>query len=145
MHPGEPVFERFRALVSDRLGDQALRGAVFVDPTAEKPYLFHLALVNVVRSADAEIPDLAAEDVLECRLVGVKQFEGADLALCPVEHLLLLRGGHGLPAAAQRMAVVGEKLQAQAKAFLLERVARGMAIERRDALLATATRGRDCD
>ncbi len=137
MHPGEPVFERFRALVSDRLGDQALRGAVFVDPTAEKPYLFHLALVNVVRRADAEIPDLATEDVLDCQLVGVKQFEGSDVSLCPVEHLLLLRGGHGLPAAAQRLALVAEKLKAQADAFLVERVAREMAVSRRDALLAT--------
>ena len=59
VHPGEPVFERFRAVVSDRLGDQALRGAVFVDPTADKPYLFHLALVSVVRQADPEMPDLA--------------------------------------------------------------------------------------
>jgi len=30
--------------------DNVPRGAVFVDPTADKPYLFHLALVNVVRS-----------------------------------------------------------------------------------------------
>ena len=137
MHPGEPVFERFRAIVSDRLGDQALRGAVFVDPTADKPYLFHLALVHVVRRADADIPDLATEDVLDCRLVGVKQSEGSEVALCPVEHLLLLRGGHGLPAAAQRLAVTAEKLQDQANAFLVERISRGMAVERRDALLAT--------
>jgi hypothetical protein len=33
--------------------------------------------------------------------------------------------------------VVAEKLQAQANAFLVERIARGMAVERRDALLAT--------
>ena len=51
VHPGEPVFERFRAVVSDRLRDQALRGAVFVDPTSDRPYLFHLALVSVVRKA----------------------------------------------------------------------------------------------
>ena len=111
VHPGEPVFERFRAIVSDRLGDQALRGAVFVDPTTEKPYLFHLALISVVRQADAELPDLASEEVLDCQLVGVKQFEGAQVALCPVEHLLLLKGGQGLPAAAQRLAVTAEKLK----------------------------------
>jgi superfamily II DNA or RNA helicase/DNA-binding XRE family transcriptional regulator len=135
VHPGEPVFERFRALVSDRLGDQALRGAVFIDPTAEKPYLFHLALVSVVRQADAEIPDLANEEVLDCQLVGVRQFEGAELTLCPVEHLLLLKGGQGLPAAAQRLAVAAEKLKEQAEAFIVERVARGLAVQRRNALL----------
>ena len=137
VHPGEPVFERFRALVSDRLGDQALRGAVFIDPTTEKPYLFHLALVGVVRQAEPELPDLAGEEVLNCHLVGVKQYEGTEVALCPVEHLLLLNGGHGLPPAAQRLAMIAEKLKGQAEGFMVERVARNMALERREALLAT--------
>lgn len=137
MHPGEPVFERFRAIVSDRLGDQALRGAVFIDPTTDKPYLFHLALINVVRQADTELPDLANEEVLDCQLIGVKQFEGAEVTLCSVEHLLLLKGGHGLPAAAQRLAVTAEKFKDQAEAFMIERVARQLAIQRRKALLDT--------
>ena len=52
LHPGEPVFERFRGLVSERLADEGSRGAVFVDPNTEKPYLFHLALLSTVRKAD---------------------------------------------------------------------------------------------
>lgn len=137
VHPGEPVFEQFRATISDRLGDQALRGAVFVDPTADKPYLFHLALVSVIRQGDPALPDLATEEVLDCQLVGVKQNEGTELTLCPVEHLLLLNGGHTLPPAAQRLAAVADKLREQAGAFLIERVARGMALARRDRLLGT--------
>ena len=137
VHPGEPVFERIRALVSDRLSRQALRGAVFVDPTAEKPYLFHVAFVRVVRQADPELPELATEEVLDCRLVGLKQFAGVELSLCPVEHLLLLRSGHGLPPAAQRLAAGGENLRDQAEAFLVERVARDLAKDRRDLLLNT--------
>ncbi len=137
VHPGEPVFEQIRALVSDRLSRQALRGAVFVDPTAEKPYLFHVALVRVVRQADPELPELATEEVLDCRLVGLKQFAGVELALCPVEHLLLLRSGHGLPPAAQRLAAGAENLRDQAEAFLVERVARDLAKDRRDLLLNT--------
>ncbi len=137
VHPGEPVFEQFRAIVSDRLGDRALRGAVFVDPTTDKPYLFHVALVHVIRHADPDLPDLATEEVLECQLVGVKQFDGAELSLCPVEQLLLLKGAHGLPPAAQRLAAGAEKLREQAAAFLVERVARGMAISRRESMLAT--------
>ena len=136
IHPGEPVFERFRAVVSDRLGDQALRGGVFVDPTAEKPYLFHLALVAVVRQADPEFADLASEEALDCRLVGVRQSDGAEVTLCPVEHLLLLRGGQGLPPAAQRLALIAENLKDQAEAFVVERVARSMAIEHRQKLVA---------
>ncbi len=138
VHPGEPVFERFRASVSDLLGDEALRGAVFVDPTEERPYLFHLALTNVVRQADAELPELANEEPMECRLVGVKQYEGAEVSLCPVEHLLLLKGGRGIPgAAAQRLAITAPKLKDQAEAFVVERVARDMATQRRQGLLAT--------
>jgi hypothetical protein len=48
--------------------------------------------------------------------------------------LLLLKGGHGLPAAAQRLALIADKLKDQAKAFLIERAARGMAIERQKVL-----------
>lgn len=137
VHPGEPLFEAFRSLTGERLVNQALRGAVFIDPAAEKPYLFHLAMVSIVREADPELPDLALNETLECRLAGVKQFEGSQIYLCPVEHLLLLKGGHGLPAAAQRLAAVAKDLLEQARAFLVERVARGMATARRDALQAT--------
>lgn len=137
VHPGEPVFEQFRSIVSDRLGEQALRGAVFVDPTVEKPYLFHVALVSVIRQADSELPDLATEEVLDCRLVGVKQHEGTELVLCPVEQLLLLKGGQGLPPAAQRLAATAERLKDQAAAFMTERVARDLALARRNELLET--------
>jgi SNF2 family DNA or RNA helicase/DNA-binding transcriptional regulator YiaG len=137
IHPGEPLFEAFRELVKDRLGSQALRGAVFVDPAADKPYLFHLALVAVVREADPEMPDLALEDVLDCRLVGAKQYEGAQIHVCPVEHLLLLKDGHGLPAVAQRLAVNARTMLEQAQAFMVERVARELANQRRLGLLAT--------
>lgn len=135
LHPGEPVFERFRALVSERLADIGRRGAVFVDPTTDRPYLFHMALLSVIRKADLELVELAKEETFECCLVGLKQYEGADMALCPVEHLLLLKGGHGLPASAQRLAVQANEMKDQAAAFLLERVARQMALERKKRLL----------
>ena len=128
VHPGEPCLRTV-----PRRGQRPAwrpgppRRCVFVDPTVDKPYLFHLALVSVVRQADPELPDLADEEVLDCRLVGVKQFEGAEVVLCPVEHLLLLKGGHGLPPAAQRLALIADKLKAQAEAFMVERVARSMA------------------
>jgi superfamily II DNA or RNA helicase len=135
LHPGEPVFERFRTLVSERLLEEGRRGAVFVDPTTERPYLFHMALLSVIRKPDPEIPELAKEEVLECRLVGVKQYEGAEIALCPVEHLLLLKGGRGLPASAQRMAVAANEQKELTSSYLAERVAREMALERKKRLL----------
>ncbi len=135
LHPGEPVFERFRALVAERLGDQGRQGAIFIDPNSERPYLFHMALIHIVRKADPEIPGMAKEELLDCRLVGVKQYEGAEMALCPVEHLLLLRGGSGLPASAQRLAVRATEEKEQVRAYLSERVARKLAIDRRHGLL----------
>lgn len=137
LHPGEPVFEAFRSVVFDRLSSAAQRGAVFVDPTAERPYLFHVGLVSVVRQADPTIADLAQEEVLECRLIGIKQSEGADLMVCPVEHLLLLKGGHGIPSVAQKLAVTAKELVERARAYLIERVARELAVHHRDRLVAT--------
>ncbi|MEK7679377.1 MAG: helicase-related protein, partial [Deltaproteobacteria bacterium] len=61
LHPGEPVFERFRSMVSDRLADEGRRGAIFIDPSTERPYLFHLALLSIVRKADPDIPELVQE------------------------------------------------------------------------------------
>jgi hypothetical protein len=124
-------------LVSERLADAGQRGAVFVDPTSERPYLFHMALLSIMRKADPELSELAREEVLECRLVGVKQYEGAEVTICPVEHLLLLRGGHGLPPSAQRLAVAANEMKKHALAFLLERVARETAIERKKRFLDT--------
>ena len=50
LHPGEPVFDSIQALILGRFGDHALRGAVFVDPYATEPYLFHLAVVTVIQN-----------------------------------------------------------------------------------------------
>ena len=124
-----------RCSTDSRLGRSALQGGVFVDPTTDAPYLFHVALVSVVRRPDPEIVRLAHEEVVEYRLVGLKQFDGHRITPCPVEHLLLLRRGQGLPPVAQRLAVAARDYSALAQAFLLERVARRMAAELRQQLL----------
>ena len=135
LHPGEPVFERFRSMANERLAEEGRRGAIFIDPGSEKPYLFHLALLSIVRQADPEILELAREEMLDCRLIGVKQYEGSEIALCPVEQLLLLKGGRGLPASAQRLAGMASDRKDAVRAFLAERMARQMAIERKKKLL----------
>ena len=55
LHPGEPVFDRFCAALLSRHGDEARRGAFFVDPHATAPYLFHLARVTVARRPAAGV------------------------------------------------------------------------------------------
>lgn len=135
LHPGEAVFEGIRGLVEGRLGRAALRGGIFVDPTADAPYLIHVALASVVRRSAPDIPRLAHEEVIEQRLVGLMQYDGDRIELCPVEHLLLLRGGQGLPGAAQRLAVAARDRRHLAQAYLLDPVARRMAAEHRQQML----------
>jgi SNF2 family DNA or RNA helicase len=135
LHPGEPVFERFRQLVSERLGDKALRGAIFVDPITKRPYLFHLALITIIRKADPAFEELNAEEPLECRLIGIKQYEGSELETCPIEHLLLLKGGKGIPPTAQRIAVHAKDEVDYARSYLAERVARELALTKKSDML----------
>ena len=128
LHPGEPVFDRFCAALLARHEDEARRGAFFVDPHAGAPYLFHLARVTVVRrpgpieSAGRAVmpaPDQTDEEgrveIIESRLIGLRQDGDGVIEPCPLEHLLLLRGtpnvapgsvplarmAHGLTAAAR--------------------------------------------
>lgn len=94
LHPGERIFDRFSAVVADHFGSEALRGAVFVDPTADAPYLVHIAAVRLFRRAEKGLPAKTARDgeTLDCRLVALRQEPDGAVTPIPVEHLLLLRG-----------------------------------------------------
>lgn len=143
LHPGESVFESFREMVKERLSDKTAAGAVFVDASATRPYILHIALVNCRRLADPEIEQLSNNDVLEYRLVAIKQEDGGHTQICPVEQLLLLRDGQGISTNAQRLAVAAEDYKDMAYAYLLERVARSMANEHRNQLLSSLKERRD--
>lgn len=95
LHPGEPVFDRFRKYVCGRFAQAALQGGVFVHANAQQPYLFHLALISVVRKADPTQRQLAREEVLESRLIGLKQ-SGDEVVEAPPEYLTLLKEGEGI-------------------------------------------------
>lgn len=127
LHPGEEIFEGFRYLVSNKLGDDALRGAIFVDVEADEPYLLHVALASAVRFEDPELTPLQTPERLGLKLVGLKQNGRAEIQECPVEKLLLLRGTRGLPGQAQKLASSVQAAEERARSFLVERVARHMA------------------
>lgn len=93
LHPGEPIFERLSALATERCRAAGQQGAVFIDPSATQPYLFHVARVSVIRDPDQGYPALHQQEVLEQRLVGVRQFADNRVLEAPVEQLLLLRPG----------------------------------------------------
>jgi SNF2 family DNA or RNA helicase len=137
LHPGEPLFDRLRALVLGRFGKEALRGGVFVDPYAERPYFFHLALVRVRRQADPELREAFGRDaLLDVRLVGLRQEESGELTECPVEHFLLLRGASSVPALYAGFAGTASAACERARAFARE-IARSLAQERVRGLAST--------
>jgi superfamily II DNA or RNA helicase len=103
IHPGEPVFDGFCGALLSRHSGAARRGAIFIDPYAEEPYLFHLAEVSALRrrlGTDAlpllpENPEEAegsGSEMVESRLIGLRQDADGAVRPCPLEHLLLLRG-----------------------------------------------------
>jgi superfamily II DNA or RNA helicase len=136
LHPGEPVFERLRSWVLQRFGRDALRGAVFVDPNAAQPYIFHLALVEIDRLADLALPALSRAETLEYRLIGLRQENSGQLEVCSVEYLLLLRGGAGIPVSAARFAASANDLRDAARGYVVREVATPLAERHRQALLA---------
>ncbi len=134
LHPGEPVFDRFRAVICERFKQQALQGAVFIDPTAERPYFYHLAQVVVWRQSDPTLQALNRSEVLEYRLIGLRHEEGGEVRECPVEHLLLLRGSDRLPVSAISSVIAADASCELAKAFALAQIAETMAERHRQAL-----------
>ena len=132
LHPGEPVFDRFCAALLARHEDEARRGAFFVDPYAEAPYLFHLARVTVVRcpmtveSAGREVmpapgPADGAEgrfEIVESRLIGLRQDGDGAIEPCPLEHLLLLRGARNVAPGSVPLARMAHRLTDDADDWL---------------------------
>lgn len=91
LHPGESVFERLSATAVEKCRVAGQQGAIFVDVTATVPYLFHVARVTVIRSADPGFASFHTEELVEQRLVGIRQFADNRVEEVPVEHLLLLK------------------------------------------------------
>ena len=132
MHPGEPVFDSLSASILGRFGRDGLKGAVFVDPYAPEAYLFHVALVSVKQDGQVNTgpTDLwgdrshgeTAPRLLESRLVGLRQSSDGAVEECPVEHLLLLRGGQGFAPSRAPLATLARGMAADAARFAREEV-----------------------
>ncbi len=153
LHPGEPVFDRLAASVMSGLCDAARKGAVFVDPAADEPYLFHLALVTVDRDDDGPDahPTKPAESVeppagpstnasprhlaKESRLVGLIQTKEGSVEESPVEHLLLLRGVSGFAPSRVPLAALARRMMPDATAYTRDVIAEGLAQNHRQRLI----------
>lgn len=138
LHPGESFFEAMRETVVSRFSSDALRGALFIDPTAAAPYLFYLALIGIVRKTDPDFDALRSDEPIEYRLAGLRQDESGQIAECPIEHLLLLRGAPGgTPLAVRPFASHAQTVSALAADFARDQVARPLAERHRSEMLAS--------
>ena len=129
------MFERVRTLFAERYAEQAQRGTVFIDPDARQPYTFHLAVITITRQADPSLPSLNHAQVLEERLVGLRQSEDGQLEELPIEHLLLLRGGH-YNNHWLRFVVNGDHIVARSHEYAYGTFGAAMVAEHRGRLLA---------
>ncbi len=125
IHPGEALFDRISASVLGRFGRDGLKGAVFVDPYATEPYLFHIAQVSVAQSegiwsVETGVRNNPKTRLRDSRLVGFSQTRDGSVEECPVEHLLLLRGVKHFAPGAEPLAAVASDLVAGAERFATE-------------------------
>jgi len=130
LHPGEPVFDAISGEVQERFGPDALRGAAFVDPHAKEASLFHMATLTILRRSPG------SEDVLEHRLVGLRQEADGTITECPVERLLLLRGATGVKPGAYPVGRECLRLLREAGEWLNDVAGASLVASHRDAIEA---------
>ncbi len=135
LHPGEPFFDTFLGLFSSRFASQALSGGVFIDATANAPYLFHLAEISIIRKADRAAQAFTQEDTIETRLVALREEAGGKIETCPVESLLLLRQGKGIPPQAISFASGAQAHLIKAEEFFQSQVLPPLVNSHQQALL----------
>ena len=132
LHPGEPVFDALSGRVLGDCAEDAMRGAIFIDPRTEEPYLLHLGDVAVEERGSAET---VPARTLERRLLALRQGDDGRIAEASLEHIALLRGAPEVPPGAVPLAARSITLRAEAAAFL-EAEALRMADARRGIVFA---------
>ena len=133
LHPGEPVFDAMCAEVVAHCQEDALRGAVFVDPRADSPYLLHFGEVGVdEESADT---DASAQKTLLRELVVLRQGEDGVVSKVSLAAFAFLQHASHVPPGAVPLAARAARLRTDAAARL-EEEAEQLARERRAAVEA---------
>ncbi len=138
VHPGEPVFDVLALELHRRYGDQALRGAIFVDAQANAPYVLHVAEVRVVRQAEPSLPPLARSEPVATRMVALREDPGS--VITPISPAVLLtladHTGSALPPGVSGLGRLDLTSQAAISAAISQ-VAAPLALERAAELRAT--------
>ncbi|WP_419939848.1 helicase-related protein [Candidatus Palauibacter sp.] len=125
LHPGEPVFDALCARVLATCERDAQRGAIFIDPRAEEPYLVHLGELAVLEEAEDETaPGAPARRTLEKRLACLRQGEDGRIAPLPLEYVSFLREARHVPPGTVPLATKAITLRAKTNAHLHEEAQR---------------------
>ena len=132
LHPGEPVFDALCARALATCERDAQRGAIFIDPQAEEPYLIHLGELAVLEEAEDETAShVHARRRLERRLACLRQGEDGRIAPLPLEYLAFLQEARHVPPGTVPLATRAVTLRAETNAHLHEE-ARRVAEARRE-------------
>ena len=131
LHPGEPVFDSMGAEVVARCREDALRGAIFVDPRAGSPCLLHLGEIGVDEEAADENPPV--RKTLSRELVVLRQDEDGAVSVEPLDAFAFLQNASHVAPGAAPLAPKAARFRTGAAARLAEEAER-IAHERRAAL-----------
>ncbi len=115
---------------------------MFVDPNTAQSYLFHLALFTVEREADPD-GDFPRSEILEYRLVGIRQAKDGTLEECAAQSLLLLKGREGVPISEISWIKLAKNSLDRVCSYILQQIATKVADERRQSLLVTLEERQD--
>ena len=137
LHPGEPLFDRLRAFVTDRYRRAAHQGAMFADPRADAPYLLYFFDVGIKRAADETLDAFDRPDGRGEQFVAVRVTEEERIERVAPKSLLLLQPYDGSKAKALDAIAISNDMKEQARAFARNVIAAEMAEEEQERLSAT--------
>lgn len=94
LRPGDPFFEGLCREVVERAGADTRRGAVFCDPTAEKPYgvAFYVCQIGELGDPMDAGKGGGPQNLLDRRMIAVKWDEDGEFGSCAPNHLMALQG-----------------------------------------------------
>ncbi|WP_263818945.1 helicase-related protein [Salinibacter sp.] len=138
LHPGEPLFDRLRASVTNRYRTEARRGAMFADPRADKPYLLYFLDVSIRRATDENMEAFSRPEGRGEQFVAVRVTEDERVERVAPKSLLLLRPHEGSKTRRSLDVIaISNDMKTQARGFAKNVIAKEMAEEERERLRST--------
>jgi len=135
LHPGELFFDQLVQMVTSEFARESLIGGVFVDPTINDPYIFHLAEINLIRKADTSLPAFSHQETIQTQIIALQEKIDGVIQPCPIETLLLLQGKNRIPPQALPLASTAYSRLQNIEEYLQNRIIQSLVSEKREQLL----------